>query len=196
MATPKRELSPGLEAVEDAIVAALAGDATIAAYVKDVRPFQGSVEQAVQEAAAGDRSLLVMFAGMELEQRGEDWVAVTEWHVHVRCRNLRGEKYSRRPASATEVGAYQMVQDVLRVLTLQDFDLDGLAPIKPDGAEAILVTTNRDRTLAAYTVVFHGEIDMCVVEPDDAFTTLVTSYEVPDGEGTFAEVATETVSLE
>lgn len=199
MALPLRELNPTLEEAEDAILAALREDATIAAYVKSVSSFQGTFEQALQEASlAGDPAFLVMMAGIEFDERGPlEHVAVVEWHVIVRARNLRGNAYQRKPSAAGEVGTYQMVQDVLRVLTTQDLDLDGMAAISPAGVELLQANASRDRSLSAYLVVFFSELDHRVVEPgdEDLITEVGATYEVRTSDGTFVEVATETIEM-
>lgn len=179
MSLPDRALTPTLEAVEDAIVTALNDDETMGAYLKSCSSFQGSVEESLAEGVAiRDPAVLVLFAGGEFEERGpEEVVLVGEWHLVVRAQNLRGEQYRRRPASASEVGSYQLVQDVLRVLTNQDLGLEGLAPLVPMDVELL----KTDRRVSAYAVAFRGELDLQTIAPsgdDDTLKTVVTEIEV------------------
>lgn len=179
MATPTRVLRPTLEAAEDAIVAALAGDATIAAYIMDVVSWQGTLEDAVQEAVIREPAILVLCAGAEFEERGAlEHIASVEWHIVVKHRSLRGERYRRAPAAPGEVGTYQMVQDVLRVLVGQDLELEGMSPLAPKAVELLQTSSSKDRAQSAYTLIFTSELDHVVVAPEDTLTELGFGYEL------------------
>lgn len=181
------QLSPTLEALEDAIVAALRADATIAAYARDIQSFQGDLEQALEQGSVRDPAFLVIFAGGQMEPEGvESFTAQMEFHVIVRARNLRGNDYQRKPQAASEVGTYQMVQDTLRVLAHNDFGLAGLRELEPQGMELLQAGSNKDRTLSAYTVVFMAQVELQAVEPDELLNSIATTYEIanPDeGDG-------------
>lgn len=192
-----RQVAPSLEAIEDAIVAALVADPTIAAYVADVAPFQGTLEQAIQETAFRDPAMLVLFAGFDADAFGQaDEQLDLEWHVIVRGRNLRSNAARQAPAATGEVGTYQMVQDALRVLAGREFELDGLGALSAAGCELLTAGANKDRSLSAYTVVFRCTAELRVVEGDDELTTMAATYTAPSSSGTFAPVVVDNLETE
>lgn len=184
-----RALTPTLEEAESAIVAALKADATIAAYTSEIHPFGGTLVQALQEGAYRDPSILVVFTGGEAIELGHlDHKFTLEWTVIVRARSLRGNAYQRAPSSATEIGAYQMVEDVLRVLTLADFDLDGLSPLRPLGVELLKASEVPGRSISAYQVAFEADHELCEEAPDDGLETIATTTETTNSEGEWTDV--------
>jgi len=191
-----RALYPTLEAIEDAVVAALAADPIVAAYARDVRSFQGTLEQALEERSFLDPAFLVIVNGGEFEPMGHLQHEVQiELGVMVRSTNLRGDKYQRAPSSASEIGTYQMVQDALRVLTLEDLGLDGLSELQPQGWELLQSGAIPNRTLSAQIIGFSTTAELREAAPDDALETVEATYETPDGDGAFSTVAEETIDV-
>lgn len=163
-----RALYPSLEVAEDGILAALAADAAIVAYAADVQPFQGTLAQALAETSFRDPAILVLFAGADIDPLGMEIEGLTcEWHILVRSRNLRGNTPRQAPAAPTEVGTYQMVVDVLRVLTHRTLDLDGMGELLPANIELLTASANADRTQSAYLVTFRATQELRVADADD-----------------------------
>ena len=162
-----RSLRPGLDSLEDAVVAALLADATISSYAQEVSPFQGALEDAISEQSWRDPSILVLFAGGPIEAAGSEDVRITcEWQVIVRARNLRGNAARQAPTATGEVGTYQMVADVLRVLTHRTLDLEGAGALEPQGVELLAAAANPDRALSAYLLVFTQTVELQAIAPD------------------------------
>lgn len=188
-------LHPTLEASEDAIVAALQADTTIDAYCRDaISSFEGSWRQVVEETSRRMPAIVVLFAGAEIEPSGmvEDRVEA-EWHVLCLAKNLRNERARRNPESSGEVGAYAIVQDVLRVLTRSDCDLESFGELYPQGID--LVEGSRQRSI--YRLVFTNELELREVADVDDLDRVDLTIEVPnpdednDGEIAWVEVGTD-----
>ncbi len=189
-------LHPTLEEIEDGVVAQLQADATIDAYVMDVSPFQGTLEQALEERSYRDPSFLVAVTSGEIRPHGPlNWEAELEIVLTARSRNLRGNRYQANPSSSSEIGTYQMVQDALRVLSGNDLGLTGLDELVPEGFELLKASSNPDRGLSAYAIGFTTTAELRHVEPTDELETVRATYETPDGDGDWHDVATEDVDV-
>ncbi len=191
-----RALHPTLEEIEDAVVAALQADSTIAAYARGIHAFQGTLTEALEESSYRDPSFLVVVVGGDIEPHGHLQHQVeVEIDLVVRATNLRGNKYQRNPSSSSEVGTYQMVQDTLRVLTLNDLDLDGLEELQPQGWELLKTGSTKQRSLSAQQVAFLTKAELREAPPDDELDTVAATYETPDGDGDWHVVAEETIDV-
>lgn len=180
VALPTRLLVPTLEVCEDAIVAALAADAAILVGVPaaSIKPFQGDLAQAMQEVAVRPPAILVMWAGGDIEPMGSEYFEVDgEWRVLVFARNMRSRKASSNPDAAGEVGAYQLVADVLRVLSLQHLDVAGMGELRPVACELLQAGSNKERTVTAYLVVFRCSVELQVVVPSTNLLEVRTTLE-------------------
>lgn len=144
------------EAIEDGIVAALQADATIVAYAGHIGPWQGSPEQARQAGQVLKYpSITVVYTGGELDPKGQfTFGHEAKFQVTVTARNLRSRRAQRASDASGEVGSYNVLADVLRVLSGQDLGLDmdelrpqTIEPLEPDA-------TNESR----YGVVFQTRV--------------------------------------
>ena len=193
-------LYPSLSEMEDAIVLVLAQDVTLKAYIKDCRPFQGTLVEAMAEASYRDPAILVLFAGMDTDAHGSvEAECQVEWHIIVRSRNLRGNTARQAPAATGEHGTYEMVQDVIRVLARWDSDLDGMGTLEPGNVELLQARENRDRALSAYLLTFTCSAELRAEEPGEGQTLemLQASYEVYNPTaGEFHAFATETIEVD
>lgn len=201
MADPLRELTTGLEGIEDAILAALGADATIAAAVRTLASWQGSVEDATKDALLRDPSILVLFAGAEAEPMGHHTQLRTEWHLLVRDRNLRGNQPRRQPGAAGETGTYALVGHVLRVLTGQDLGLDGVEGFGPLGIQLLQTGRDPSKHTSAYLVAFEARADLMAVAPALELVEVVTTLSVAntdesDGSTDWLDVDGPVITLE
>lgn len=192
-----RTLQPTLEVVEDAILAALREDAILATRLRspalDIQSFRGDGAEAIATAVQRQPALLVLYDGTRLEPQGmHQHVGMDTWVVLVLASNLRGEAARRRPAPAGEVGAYELVEHVLRVLTATDLGLDGFGELAPVQVELVETSTRAGQSLTLYQVAFEAEHVLRDTPPDQLLETLASTYEVrgadDEGETTWTEV--------
>lgn len=174
-----RQLSPTLDEVEDAILAALKADTTIAGYARSIATFQGSLVKAVQQGIGlRQPALLVLFNGGPLKRLGSGLFRLTaEWDVLCCARNLRSAAHGANPEASGEVGAYDIVADVLRVLSDTDLDLDGMDDLVPLDIELLSNGEIKDATLTVYRVIFRGDVELQVVEPDQLLEEIVATFD-------------------
>lgn len=201
MADPLRELTTGLEGIEDAILAALGADAIIAANVRTLASWQGSVEDATRDTMLRDPSILVLFAGAEAAPMGHHNQLRIEWHVLVRDRNLRGNQPRRQPAAAGEIGTYALVGHVLRVLVGQDLGLDGVEGFRPLGVQLLQTGRDPSKHTSAYLVALEARADLMAVAPELELVEVVTTLSVAntdetDGSTDWVDVDGPTINLE
>lgn len=192
-----RLLYPSLEQIEDAAVAALQADDTVKAYAMDIRSFQGELLEALEEQSFRDPAFLVVISGADITPMGHLQHQVElEVGVIVRSTNLRGNHYQRHPISSAEVGTYQMVQDVLRVLALSDLGLTGLEELEPKSWELLKTGSTRQRTVSAQLVTFTTTAELREELPEDTLETVAATYETPDSGGDWSDVAEETIHVD
>lgn len=178
MSEPLRELTTGLEAVEDAILAALREDPLIAAYIRTVESWQGTLEHAIQQAGmVRDPAILVLFAGGPVSKLGGHHRCLAQWQILVRDRNLRGNS-ARRRGESTEPGTYVMVGDVLRVLTGNDLGLDGVAPFEPVACDLLQAGRDPSQTTSAYLVSFEASLDLLAIAPETDLASIELALQV------------------
>lgn len=195
------DLTSGLEAVEDAIIDALATDATIASYARHVGTWQGKLEDALEQSLFRDPSILVLFGGFDTEHRGGDYALQTEWQVLVRDRNLRRERARRTEGPAGEPGTYKMVADVIRVLTRAELAVDGMDELHLVACRLLQTGRDPSRTTSAYLLVFAADLDLLAVAPEQTLDELAAAVEVANldedsGETEWNPVIDVTVNLE
>lgn len=194
---------PSLEDAEDAIVAALQADATIAAYARHVISFAGTWEEARRDALKQLPAILVVYVGGRFEPRGRAGAAhVVEWHVVVAAKNLRNERRGRQGAGG-EVGAYQMLRDVVRVLGNADLGVDGMGPLQARESQAVRMKGPGATTPGSgvYRLVFTGTLDLVAAAPPDSLETIQSEYRTAntdetDGSVSWVSVANDTTDLE
>lgn len=192
-------LVASLEDCEDAIVAGLQADATIASYARQVVAFQGTWEEARREVLRLLPGIAVVYVGGRLEPQGPARaVHHAEWQVVVAAKNLRSERAAHRPSASGEVGAYQMVQDVLRVLGRADLAVNGMGGLAPQQVHPVHLKSG-GQGLAVYTCVFVAPIDMAPPTAEDDLSTVAMTLSVAnpdetDGTTTWSEIALETVT--
>jgi len=186
VAEPEHIPTTGIGAIEDAMVEAMQADVALAALARHIGTWQGELEDALEQVAFRDPSILVLFGGFDAEPRGGHESLDVEWQVLVRARNLRRESARRHggPVSG-EVGTYELVQHVMRILTGSDLDLDGVDELRL--AACRLLQTGRDpgKTTSAYLVVFKVDADLLAVAPEQTLDELELNLEVhnPDEAG-------------
>jgi len=172
-----------LENVEDAIVAALANDASIKAFAKTVTSFQGELTRARAASVAIQLpAVLVGYAGGPTQTFGAwSFQSKTRWQVTVACENFRS---ASSPRKGTEKGAYDLIKDVLRVLSGQTLGLD-IGELKPISVEP---NDKEERTtVAEYFVVFETDINFDLSESDFCTAGETTPQTVADLETLTAE---------
>ena len=200
VALPMHALTPAIDACEDAIVAALAADPSIVAYVPaaSIAPFQGELAEAMQEVAVRPPAILVMWSGGDLEPTGsESFEMDAEWAILVFARNMRSKKASSNPDASGEIGAYDLVAHVLRVLTLQHLDIPGMGELVPSGVNLLRAGSTKSRTVTAYVVVFNTHLELQPVPPPDDLLEVATALEVArPSDGAWQDDGGDTIPLE
>ena len=195
------QYEPSLETCEDAIVAVLQADPTIAAYVSQVSSFAGTWEEARRDLIRTLPGIVVVYVGGRTEARGAAGaVHKAEWHVVVASRNLRSERRGRQTDSA-EVGAYQMIEDVTRVLGRADLGVDGMGGLEPRETHPVRLKGkgNVSQGMAVYNLIFTCSLDLVAkAAPDDlstiASTFLAANPDESDGSTDWVSAAAETTT--
>lgn len=160
--TVERGQPSSLEDVEDALLEALQTDVTIASYVRTINSWQGSIEDAVKQSALRDPAILVLFVGGPIRQVGGHHACLCQWQVLVRDRNLRREG-ARRTGVGAAPGTYNMVADVLRVVTGFGAELDGVKSFEPVSVDLLQAGRDPSQVTSAYLVAFETELDLLVL---------------------------------
>jgi phage gp37-like protein len=122
------------EAIESKIVEVLQADTTLAAQARHIGAWEG---EAVLARKAGVviklPAVLVVYAGGPIRRRGmADWKTEARFDVTVQAQNFRGANKARTgAASGTEVGAYDLIRSVLRILSGKTLGLE-IGELTPD----------------------------------------------------------------
>ena len=182
-------MSPTLEQIEDAMVAALAADDVVAAYAPAITSFHGSLEDAITQAAIRTPAFLVVNTSCEAEPEGMENDLIREtFQVLCLARNLRSRAAQRNAAASGEVGVYQMRRDAIEILVREDFDLDGCQPLVFVSGELLSSGTTeggRDRTLSIYKLTFEATSELRPVEPTEALANVVLTLVQQDAPDPF-----------
>lgn len=186
MAEPEHIPTTGITGIEDALLAALQGDPALAAVARHIGSWQGELETAIEQNAFRDPAILVLFGGFDTSPRGGHEALDVEWQILVRARNLRREAARRvgGPVSG-EVGTYELVQHVMRILTGSDLDLDGVDELRLVACRLLQTGRDPSQTTSAYLVVFKVDADLLAVAPEQTLDELELNLEVhnPDEAG-------------
>lgn len=198
-----RVLTPTLEAVEDAILAALRGDAILATRMRnvelDIQSFRGESDDAIATVVQRQPAILVLYGGTQFEPMGMHQFRGTDaWFLLVFASNLRAEAARRRPAPAGEVGAYELCEHALRILSGVDLALTGLGTLEPGATELVETSTKAGKSLTAYQITFACSHALRDVTPEQALTELRSRLEVAgaddDGETTWTEIVIDIIT--
>ena len=80
------------------------------------------------------------------------WVTQATFTLFVATRSARGEKFTRHSVAAgVEVGAYQIAEDLRRLVVNQDFGL-AIQPFKPGKIKSLFNKKLQAETIAVYAV--------------------------------------------
>ncbi len=156
-------------AIESAIVAALTGDATLRAQAAHIGSWQG--EGSAARAAAevvNFPAVLVVYAGGPVKPMGmAGWVTEARYEIVVHARNFRGTNQARKGTAAGDVGAYGLIQSVLRILSGKTLGMD-LSELSP-GEISFIQGADKAGNLtsdAIYSVPFTTRVQLDLSEAE------------------------------
>lgn len=147
--------------LEDAMIAALTAKLETGGYKPLVATYAGELDEEWAEAV-GKLPAVWLFCegGGDPKPYGtskEKWLIPLSWSVIVATRNLRGERDARhgvKIGTRLEVGSYQLLSDVRRVLMNQDFGLP-VQHLKPGRLRSLGIKGSQ-RGMSVYAQQFHS----------------------------------------
>jgi phage gp37-like protein len=160
-----------IAAIENAMLARIkaASDSGALGYkLRQVSTYRGDLDN-VPEAVKQFPCVWVVFGGHQKpEDEGAGWLVTPLFQVVVAAKNVRNEQASRH-GSGDEVGAYQLLTDVLALLSGQALGLDLSRRLAPGAARLIANARVDALNIAAYAQDF-----TCAyrIEPAPAAATL------------------------
>lgn len=187
--------------IEDAIVSALAGDSVVVTYAGHVGGWAGQVDTARKTGVVLKYpAILVVYVGGPIAPKGAfRFAQKARFQVTLLARNLRSPASgaARSASAASEKGIYDMLPDVLRILSGQDLgqDMSELMPVDVgfvDQADA-------EPGVLQYAIAFDTEV---VFDMDDEnvqsgttdLTSIHASHQVlRDADDTLVDVVTDTI---
>lgn len=173
--------------IEDAILAALSADATLAASVRTFELYNGTAKAAEWRAkggAAGLPAVLVAYVGSEVAPFGGlDFADLATFQVSCLARNLRGRRGGTR--EQVETGAQDLMWRVRQVLSGQTLGLE-MSELVPTQVE--LIEYEKDPRLSEFGVQFTTQVEFDLAAYDLATDT--------DVDGVVADLDTITVDVQ
>ncbi len=136
------------EDIEDKIIAEIKDNVT---YVKTIETYAGQLEQNIKQLTIPLPAAFIVYGGSTFTWiDGPNHNEEVVFSVLVASKNVRGEKRARKAA----YGCYQMINDVLVVLTNQTFDLqiEKLVPIRTS-------LVHVSKTIVIYGIDFKTNFD-------------------------------------
>jgi len=144
--------------VENAIIAALEAEYATqnGGYAKTIESYSGQFEQAVETVVLLFPAMLVVFGGDEYNDANGQNTIYNErdrFTVFVGCSNLRGD-VARRHGVASEIGLYEMLDDVRSTLVGSSLGLD-IEPFRIIRRKALHVSKRAN----VYALEFETQLD-------------------------------------
>lgn len=173
-----------LSSVEDAILARLQEDATIAAYIAWVGTYQKSLEDARKAGRQMKTPAIgVCYIGGNDEPGGMFRFRHTaRFQVTLASRNLRSPRASAVGGAVTEVGIYQMIEDVRDALSGWS-PADGVRELYPISVEPLEMGEEGDLAIQ-YALVFETKGTFGRDDTETAPFTLDAGYTIDGGQTT------------
>ena len=160
-------------------ITAAAGVANPLGYVlPTVKSYGGELEGPFAEIARNFPAVLVMFAGIRRSEElgGGAWKHTAAFAVIVGNQDRRNNTAARRGVESRP-GSYQMVTDMLTLLTGTDLDLE-IADIRPGRVTALI----NSKTVSVYSAEIETDFILEYQAPDsdlDTFATLNADWDIP-----------------
>ena len=149
--------APMVAQVEDAVIARVTGAAglgysfgTVASYAGEL---DGQLEEVVRKWPACWVTWMTSGRPTRFGTSRTKWIEPNTFAVLVAARNVRGERETRH-GSVSEVGAYQMLDDVQALLVGQDFGL-AIEAFEPGRKRTLYNAQLRGRSIAVYAQEWH-----------------------------------------
>jgi len=163
--------------IEQAIVDKLK-DAALGYTLKDVKSYGGELEAKASEIVKRTPAVFVTFSGEAKPEQiaSSAWRHVPRFSIICATRNRRNEKAARRGA-AGDVGTYQMVEDMRRVL-LFGLGLSDVGEVKPGR----VVQIHNEKNLSIYAIEIETSYvtELTLDETTlDNFVTLHSDWDLP-----------------
>lgn len=184
--------------LEDAMIAALKVKLPTGGYKPLVTTYAGELDGEWSEAVRQLPAVwLFCEGGGDPKPYGtskEKWLIPLTWSVIVATRNLRGERDARHGVQVGghfEVGSYQLLTDVRRVLMNRDFGL-AVQHLKPGRLRSLGISGGQ-RGLSVYAQQFHSAYIEDLREFGDELTSIKLNYVLQPGDA--VPDATETLTL-
>jgi phage gp37-like protein len=125
------------ETIEDKIISTLKGEVN---HLRTVETYAGQPEGEIEKMPVRFPAAFVIYGGSSFEWAdGRNHKEAVTFRVLVAARSLRSDAASRKGSDIPgDVGAYEMVKNVLTALTNKDFGLD-IEMMRPLSTSLVLV---------------------------------------------------------
>jgi len=154
-----------LAEIEDAILLHLAGaltPSTVGYKVAAIASYGGEFDEDLAQVVRVMPAVWVAYAGSgkptPIGTSRERFRTPATWSVMVGARNVRGERFTRTGLKVgnaiTEVGTYQMLEDVRTALLRQDFGL-AIEPFTPGPVRTLFNTSLNGQALSVLSLEMH-----------------------------------------
>ena len=137
------------EQIEDAILAALKAQMS---YVRTCETYAGQLEAEIDKLVINFPAVFVSYTGSDLDciDNASNFNEAVGFSILVAAKNLKGKTAARKDA----YGCYQMIREVLTVLTNKNLGLN-IEKLKPTKVSLLYIST----TMAIYGIDFQTNFD-------------------------------------
>jgi phage gp37-like protein len=179
-------------------------------YSATVQSFGGDFAAGIERAIKNFPAIVIVYTGATMVKESQQtYQHVHNFNIMVCAKNLRNEKTTRYGGAAGEVGSYQMVDDMLRLLSgavLKSEEGKPLnTPLSPRGVRAVLNDNVNQQLASVYSIDFSTTLSFEAIRDSaiDDFATFHANWDVPTHGNVSTTLpaddtadATDTVTLE
>lgn len=170
--------------IEDAIINRIKTAAGLGYVLQYVESYGGQLDDDTFETVRSLPAVWVTFAGCDKpKQRGENlFLADAHFVLIMGARNIRGEREGR-VGSIGEVGVYQMIDDMGKLLMMQDLGLP-IDHFRPGRIRTLYNQKLQNNGLAVFTQEWHTKIQLSPASPqEDDWLRMGLNYMLKPGDG-------------
>ncbi len=171
-----------LAEIENAIIARIKGAGL--SYLRTVESYGGQFDDDTFDVIRVLPAVWVTFAGSaKPEQKGEKrFLTPATFAVMCCARSVRSEQSTRHDGPAGEVGVYRIMEDIKRLLLMQDLDLE-IDHFRPGAVRTLYNTRLRAGGLAVFSQEWHTKyVDVVAPEAEVDLLRVGLNYRIKPGD--------------